>query len=185
MSWPPRAAAAALGLLALLYCVASNDAGFQLLSSATPHASPPLGNARPRAVHIDAAAAAASGGTGAVTVASAPAHDSEIPVYLPPLFALASSFVLGVASTGDGIVFLMLWSFAGHFGWLGHNYSFAKAVFYMSFIPLFCAPPIVWAARKELTSIVGYVADILTHPYLICALGQRPFGPLTKLAATR
>ena len=42
---------------------------------------------------------------------------------------------------------MMLWTFAGQFGLLGDDYTFQKAVFYTSFFPVFCSPPIVWAAR--------------------------------------
>ena len=172
MTWSLRAAAASLVLLAL-YCIASDDGSLHVLLNAVPHASSLTASALPRPTHLAAAAAAAAADSNAaVTVSSAPVHDSEIPAYLPPAFALVSSFVLGVASTGDGITFLMLWSFAGHFGLLGHNYSFAKAVFYMSFIPLFCAPPIVWAARKELVAIVGYgvLSALVACPFVL--LGQ-------------
>ena len=89
--------------------------------------------------------------------------------------------MLGITSTGEGVTFMMLWTFAGQFGVLGDDYTFQKAVsacvaardvtcchacarvlhvyarglmstcafqvFYTSFFPLFCSPPIVWAAR--------------------------------------
>ena len=63
---------------------------------------------------------------------------------------------------------MMLWTFAGQFGLLGDDYTFQKAVsaafhppaarrcdvscfvsqvFYTSFFPVFCSPPILWAAR--------------------------------------
>ena len=82
--------------------------------------------------------------------------------------------MLGITSAGEGITFMMLWTFAGQFGLLGTDYTFQKAVsalmrgfgrlflfyfcnphlplflqvFYTSFFPVFCSPPILWAARS-------------------------------------
>jgi hypothetical protein len=36
--------------------------------------------------------------------------------------------VLGITSAGEGITFMMLWTFAGQFGLLGTDYTFQKAV---------------------------------------------------------
>ncbi len=91
----------------------------------------------------------------------------------------SSQVVLGVTSTGEGVTFMMLWTFAGQFGLLGDDYTFQKAVstasypsaarrcdfscfvsqvFYTSFFPVFCSPPILWAARLPTASIL--------HPHL-------------------
>ena len=88
--------------------------------------------------------------------------------------------MLGITSAGEGITFMMLWTFAGQFGLLGTDYTFQKAVsalmrglgcliqssyflcnphlllfpqvFYTSFFPVFCSPPILWAARSPPTT---------------------------------
>lgn len=83
-------------------------------------------------------------------------HDSTIRVWIPPFFALCASIVLGITSAGEGITFMMLWTFAGQFGLLGTDYTFQKAVFYTSFFPVFCSPPILYAARHELKTVFGY-----------------------------
>lgn len=36
--------------------------------------------------------------------------------------------MLGITSAGEGITFMMLWTFAGQFGLLGSDYTFQKAV---------------------------------------------------------
>ena len=94
-------------------------------------------------------------------------HNSTPPAPPPQI-------VLGITSAGEGITFMMLWTFAGQFGLLGTDYTFQKAVsvlmrgfgclflfyfcnphfplflqvFYTSFFPVFCSPPILWAARS-------------------------------------
>jgi uncharacterized membrane protein YfcA len=83
--------------------------------------------------------------------------DFTCPPYVPPLLALVSCVVSGVTTFGDGIAFLVGWGLLTTAGVLpAHPASYAKAVAYITLLPLTSLPALLWTARKELRRSVGY-----------------------------
>lgn len=93
---------------------------------------------------------------------------------LPTVFAFVACVVAGISSFGDGIVFLTLWSFSSVLQGLPPELS--KAVFFVTLLPLLSLPVLLYAARHELRSNLGYAALLS-----LSSLATIPLGSLALL----
>ena len=72
-----------------------------------------------------------------------------------PLLAFLACLTSGVTSFGDGVVFLMGWSFyqlADH----DEEFTLTQAIIFITILPLASLPALVWAARKEIQLTWAY-----------------------------
>lgn len=85
---------------------------------------------------------------------------ASIPLAVPPTIALLSSFLAGLTSFGDAIAFHILWSLAQLVGLIDapQRTSLAKAVLYLTVMPIANMPLALFAARKSLLQCAPFGA---------------------------
>jgi hypothetical protein len=83
------------------------------------------------------------------------------PVWLPGTIALGASFVSGLTTFGDGIIFLSVWAILNACGVVSDSANtFQSAIIFITLLPLASLPIVCWIARREIWDHLGWGALI-------------------------
>jgi hypothetical protein len=100
-------------------------------------------------------------------------------LFYGPVIAFVACTVSGITNFGDGVVFLVGWSFY-HLIFDDPEFTLADAMIYISILPLASLPPLLYASRHEIRKSFAYgcvlsLASSATTPvgvYLIVSRGS-------------
>ena len=89
---------------------------------------------------------------------------------LVPLLSFGACVVSGITSFGDGVFFVMGWSFY-RLANPDSDFTLQEAVLYTSILPLASMPALLFAARKELRASLGYAVVMTASSAALTPLG--------------